>query len=94
MNFIDEPVIESVNITTYYFNYQHRVPVRVIGRNLATNLHIDSQRRIYVRVDDSKFTRPIEAGANFFDFFMPLGLNTGTYRISVSTDGLFYRPQE
>lgn len=94
MKFIDEPVIDSVNISSYYFNYQHRVPVRVTGRNFATNLHIDGKRRIYVRVVDSKFTRPIDAGANFFDFYMPLGLNTGTYRISVSTDGLYYRPRE
>jgi len=48
--------------------------------------------RIYVRVDDTKFVRPITAGSTFVDFHMPLGLNTGSYRISVSTDGLYYRP--
>jgi len=92
MNFIEEPEILSVNITFYYYHYQHKVPVRIEGRNFDTNLHIDGRRRIYVRVDDTKIVRPIEAGATFIDFEMPLGLNTGSYRISVSTDGLFYRP--
>jgi hypothetical protein len=92
MNFIEEPVVESINISFYYYHYQHRVPVRIIGKNLANNILSDGTRRVYVRVDDTKINRPIEEGSNFVDFDMPLGLNTGSYRISVSTDGLYYRP--
>ena len=60
MNFIDEPVVESLNITFYYYHYQHRVPVRIRGRNLTNNLLSDGTRRVYVRVDDTKIVRPIE----------------------------------
>ncbi len=88
MKYIEEPVIESINITFYYYNYQHRVPVLVIGKNLATR-----DGKIYVAVADTKFEVKIEPNSNSFTFHMPLGLDLGIYNIRVSTDGLYYRPQ-
>jgi len=85
--FITEPMIESVNISFYYYNYQHRVPVLVTGRNLATR-----NGKIYVAVADTKIEADIRPNANNFSFNMPLGLDLGLYRIRVSTDGLYYRP--
>jgi len=87
MKFIEEPVIESINTTFYYFNYQHRVPVLVTGKNLATRAG-----KIYVAVDDTKFEVSIEPNINSFTFNMPLGLTLGIYTIRISTDGLYYRP--
>lgn len=96
MQFVQEPVIEAVNITEYYYNYQHRVPVKINGSNFDS--HIDplmpTRRKIYVRVEDTKIESFLLPGSASFEFFMPLALNLGTYRLSVSTDGLFYRPQE
>ena len=72
MRFIEEPVITAINTGSYYYNYQHRVPVIVTGNNLATRAG-----KIYVAVDDTKFEVPIDANSNFFIFNMPLGLDLG-----------------
>jgi hypothetical protein len=49
LTFLAEPSIDSLNISFYYYNYQHRVPVLVTGKNLATRAG-----KIYVAVADTK----------------------------------------
>ena len=93
---IPAPEIIRLNNTEYYYTHHEQVYIELTGRYLSKGMYL------YVRVGDqvqkiNEITEVDSEEDGLIDvivFLMPIQLDLGSYPITVSTDGMNYRPDD
>jgi len=90
LNFIPEPSITSINVTSVYRTLNEDVYIEISGADLDMNI-IDGGT-LFIRVGNTVIKESISPPQSAKGFILPPQLDLGTYSVSVSTDGVNFRP--